>query len=193
MSDNLEEISNYLFLRAKPQVADLAFIFGTAQPEPVNKAWELYSRGLVSKILVSGGVICPNGKTEAQSIKDDLMALGVPEEAIIMENKSTNTLENVLFSKQVLEQEGYLSKIKKIAAVVKNFHARRALMTLKRHFPVRIKFWPAAYDAYGFTRETWPNSEIGREKVLGEWHKIPKYLAQGDLKELSEAELSSYQ
>lgn len=192
MSENLEEISNYLFLKAKPQLADLAFIFGTAQPEPVAKAWELYSRGLVAKILASGGVICPNGKTEAQSIKDDLVALGVPEEAIITEEKSTNTLENVLFSKQLLEQAGYLSKIKTIVAVVKNFHARRALMTLKRHFPVRCKFWPAAYDAYGFTRETWPDSEVGREKVLSEWQKIPKYLAQGDLKELTEAELQSH-
>jgi uncharacterized SAM-binding protein YcdF (DUF218 family) len=192
MSENVKEITNYLFLRATPQVTDLALVFGTSQPEVIQRTWDLYRRGLVPKILVSGGVACPGGKNEAQTIKDGLVSLGVPEEVIITEEKATNTLENVLFSKKILEADGSLAKIKKITAVVKNFHSRRVLMTLKRHFPSGIKFFPAVYDAYNFSRDTWPDSEAGREKVLSEWHKIPKYLAQGDLQELSAADEESF-
>jgi len=57
-------------------------------------------------------------------------------------------------------------------------------MTLKNIFLKQLKIIPATYEIYRFTADNWFNSEIGKEKVLKEWNKIPKYLANGDIKEL---------
>ena len=73
-----------------------------------------------------------------------------------------------------------------ITAVVKNYHARRALMTLRKHTPQNIHLKSAAYTSvhYPFTKENWYNSENGNKKVMEEVEKIKMYLAKGNLAEL---------
>ena len=109
---------------------------------------------------------------------------GVRSQDIIIEDKSTNTLENVLFSKNILEKEIGLINIKSIDAVVKNYHSRRALMTLKKHLPKGIKLKSCPYDVYNFTSKNWFLCEKGKEKVHEEFNKIMRYLKKGDIEEL---------
>lgn len=184
--EEIEKITDYIFLKSNPQKADLALVFGTRHSEAINKAYELYQNKFVNKILVSGGVNRVNGENEALEMSKKLIGLGIKQDDIILENKSINSLENVLFSRQVVEEKIGFKNIKKIIAVVKHYHSRRALMTLKKHFPKNIEFLPAIYEVYDFTSSNWPNSEIGKEKVIGEWNKIQKYLAKGDIEELYE-------
>jgi uncharacterized SAM-binding protein YcdF (DUF218 family) len=180
----IKKISEYIFLESKPQKADLALVFGTRHSEVVKKVYELYKDGLVPKILVSGGKNRVTGENEALKMSKKLIELGVNKDDIILEDQSTNSLENVLFSKKVIEEKLGFNKIRKMIAVVKHYHSRRALMTLKRHFPDEIELIPVAYEIHGFTADNWFDGEVGREKVLGEWNKIPEYLAKGDIKEL---------
>lgn len=180
----IKKITNYIFLKSDPQKANLALVFGTRHQEAINKVFELYRDGLVPKILVSGGINRVTGENESLEMSNKLIRLGVKKEDLILEDKSTNSLENVLFSKQIIDEKIGFNKIKKIIAVVKHYHSRRALMTLKKHFPKTIKLIPVAYEIYGFTMDNWFNNELGKEKVLSEWKKIPEYLAKGDIKEL---------
>jgi len=182
--EEIKKITNYIFLESTPQKADLAFIFGTRHEEAIKKVYTLYKNKLVPIILISGGINRVTGKNEAQEISQKLIQLGVNKSEIILENKSTNSLENVLFSKEILDKKIGLKNIKSIIPVVKHYHSRRALMTLKKHFPENIEFTPAIYEIYGFTKNNWFKHEIGKEKVLGEWNKISKYLKKGDIKEL---------
>ena len=117
---------------------------------------------------------------------EEAIKLGVTREDILIENRSANTLENVLFSLDLLDKELGLQNIKVITAVVKNYHARRALMTLRKYIPARIQLKAAAYmsDHYPFTKENWTESDPGKEKVFEEVEKIKTYLAKGDLAEL---------
>ena len=180
----IKKITDYIFLKSDPQKADLALVFGTRHQEAINKVFELYRGGLAPKILVSGGINRATGENEAKEMSDKLIKLGVKMDDIILENESTNSLENVLFSKQIIDKKIGLNKIKKIIAVVKHYHSRRALMTLKKHLPKTIKLIPVTYEIYGFTIDNWFNNEIGGKKVLNEWNKIPEYLAKGDIEEL---------
>lgn len=180
----IKEITSYIFLKSDPQKADLALVFGTRHQEAINRVYELYQTGLVPKILVSGGRNRVTGENEALEMSKKLIELGVDQEDMILENKSTNSLENALFSKKVIEQKFGFNNIKKIIAVVKHYHSRRALMTLKKCFPEDIKLIPVTYKVYGFNENDWFESEIGKEKVLGEWNKILEYLAKGNIKEL---------
>ena len=180
----INKITNYIFLESKPQKADLAIIFGTRHNDALCKVFELYKNNLVNKVVVSGGINRVTGENEADRMSKILVGKGVKEKDIIKENKSTNSLENVLFSKKIIESEIGFANIKKIIAIVKHYHSRRVLMTLKKHFPKDVELIPVTYDIYGFTKDNWQHSKIGREKVLSEWEKIPKYLVQGDIEEL---------
>lgn len=182
--EKIKKITKYIFLKSNLQKADLALVFGTRHQEAVNKVFELYRDGLVPKILVSGGTNIVTGKNEAVEMSKKLVRLGIKKDDIILENKSANSLENVLFSKKIINKKIDFDKIKKIIAVVKHYHSRRALMTLKKHFPKNIELIPVVYEIYGFTQDNWFKKEIGREKVMSEWKKIPEYLMKGDIEEL---------
>lgn len=182
--EEIRKITEYIFLQSDPQKADLALVFGTRHQEAINAVYELYRNKLVDKILVSGGVNRVTGENESEEMSKKLVVMGVDQKDIILEGKSTNSLENVLFSRDVIEKKFGFTVIKKIIAIVKHYHSRRALMTLKKHFPETVKLIPVTYEIYGFTKDDWFTNESGVEKVLSEWEKIPKYLSQGDIKEL---------
>lgn len=184
VTERIKKITDYIFLKSSPQKADVALVFGTRHKEPLKKISKLYKSKLISKILISGGKNRVTGENEAESMSKELIKLGVLPSDLILEDKSSNTLENIIFSKKILDEKIGLKNIHEIIAVVKHYHSRRALMTLKKHFPKHIKIVPVTYNVYGFTKDNWHKSEIGREKVLGEWNKIPKYLEKGDIEEL---------
>jgi len=183
-----EGITKYIFLEDTDLKGDIAFVFGTwnARKECVEKAVELYKKNLAPKIIFSGGVNIHSGIIEGEALTEEAIKLGVPRKNILIENKSSNTLENVLFSLKVIDKKIGLQNIHIITAVVKNYHARRALMTLRKHVPAHIKLKAAAYisEHYLFTKNNWAESKLGREKVLEEVDNIKKYLAKGDLAEI---------
>lgn len=187
MSDlpvSVDIITKYIFLDSKPQKADLAFVFGTRFEDALRVAFNLYKNGLVPKILVSGGLNKYSHKIEAEEMARELIAMGVPAENILSESKSTNTLENVLFSRQVIEDKIGFNKISKIVIVAKHYHSRRDLMTLKKHFPKHISYFLVTYNVYGFTKHNWFNTEKGKEEVMAEWDKIHLYLKKDDIEEI---------
>lgn len=85
------------------------------------------------KIIVSGGQGRGEDISEAQAMKKYLVDKGIKEELIIMEDKSTSTSENLIFSKEILEK--YANKgIEniKIKIITSDFHAFRSNMIAKK-------------------------------------------------------------
>ncbi len=183
-----KEITDYIFLDDTDLKGDIAFVFGTwnAWKGSVEKAVGLYKNASVPKMIFSGGINEKSGVVEGEAMAEEAIKLGVIRSDVLIENRSTNTLENVLFSLEVIDKELGLQNIKVITAVVKNYHARRALMTLRKHIPPHIRLKAAAYtsDYYPFNAENWMESDLGKEKVFEEVEKIKIYLAKGDLAEL---------
>lgn len=86
-----------------------------------------------TKIIVSGGQGRGEDISEAQAMKKYLVDKGIKEELIIMENKSTSTNENLIFSKELLEK--YSSKSISdinIKIITSDFHAFRSNMIAKK-------------------------------------------------------------
>ncbi len=177
-----DEITAYLDVATPlPDHADLIFIFGTLLLAPAHLAAAFYQRGIASLIVVTGG----QNRTqpdynEAEQHSAALIAAGVPAEAIIVENRSTNTLENVTFALPLIPRE----TIRSVLAICKWQHSRRALMTLKRHFPPGTRYYAATYEPEGISRDDWFKSDTARAKVLKNWDSIPMYLQWGHLIEL---------
>lgn len=69
----------------------------------LDKAIEYYNKNKDVNIIVSGGQGEDEITTEASAMKIYLVENGVDEENIILENKATTTLENIIFSKEIME------------------------------------------------------------------------------------------
>ena len=104
----LQVIWDYLCLNQTPQKADVIVGFGNFNEDIPRRAAELYLQGYAPKILFTGGLgrntvgLLP--ESEAARFARVAMSCGVPEEAIIKEDKSTNTAENIHFTRRLLEE-----------------------------------------------------------------------------------------
>ena len=142
--------------------ADLAVILGNkvnsdgSLSERLQKRVEcglqLYKNKRVSKILVSGG-FGKEGFYEGTKMKDYLIKKGVPEAAILVDNKGNNTLatvENTLKLKDSL-------KFKSLIIVSQYFHITRTKMLFKKRNFNQVSGVSPNYfeirDLYSLTRE----------------------------------------
>lgn len=75
-------------------------------------------------VIVSGGQGEGENLSEAQCMRDYLVAHGIAEEQIRMEDKSTSTLENLSFSKALIEREG--GNVNSVAVLSSGYHLYRA-------------------------------------------------------------------
>ena len=104
----LQTIWDFLCLAQPPQEADVIVGFGNFNTDIARRAAELYHQGIAPKILFTGGLgrntegLLP--EPEAVRFARVAMECGVPEEDIILEDKSRNTAENILFTKALLEE-----------------------------------------------------------------------------------------
>ena len=124
--------------------AGVIFIFGTRLEAPAALAAGLYRDGLAPLVVVTGGALRqPDGLVEADRHGALLLDYGVPEEAIVVENKSGSTTENVLFALPLLEAR--CERVDSVIAVVKWYH-RRALVTLAQHIPTLSRICVKDYE-----------------------------------------------
>ena len=75
-------------------------------------------------VIVSGGQGDGENISEARCMSDYLMEHGVDPAQIRMEDRSTSTLENLRFSKALIEQEG--GDVNSVAVVSSGYHLYRA-------------------------------------------------------------------
>ena len=118
------------------KVSDVAVVLGAgtingeASPvfkERVNHAVWLYENDYVKKIIITGGLGEGSVLSDSAVAKAYALSLGVPEEDILTEEKSTVTLENLENAKEMMENLGYQSAI----IVSDPLHMARAMLMAK--------------------------------------------------------------
>lgn len=123
--------------REKPRRADAAIVLGAFthgfQPSRpliarLRAALELYRRGYVSRIIVSGGRGEDETISEATSMKRFLVLNGVSPEAVLEDRFSRDTWENLRNSQQVMNHYGLQSAI----VVTSDYHLPRALAVARQ-------------------------------------------------------------
>lgn len=141
---NFDKIDKILFDIPKDDGldGDCIWVFGskTWLEERVKIAVELYNSKRAPYILFSGGLGKKGEIAEAILMKEKAISLGVPEEAILTEEISYNTTENILCSLLVLERKFLLQKIDRLIVVSSPFHIQRLSLTLSRYMPKWIKY-----------------------------------------------------
>ncbi|MGB9988349.1 YdcF family protein [Pseudoduganella rhizocola] len=185
MANDLQHIADYIMPAFPAVPSDLGFLFGTRHgvDEFCEAAHALWERGMFRRLLVSGGCTGGEQRSEAEVIGERLVALGVPESVLILEDAATNTGENVQFGRTRVAELMDLAAIRSVLVIGKVCSTRRYLMTLQRHWPgLRMSVCPVNY--FGVPVERWHEHEEFRRRVLSEFDKIPRYLSQGFLDEI---------
>lgn len=176
-----ETIWNYMLMRHELRPCDLILALGSNDTRVAEHAADLYLRGLAPKLLFSGNVgALTRGqftKSEAETFADVAIAKGVPREAIFLEPRSTNTGENIQFSRALLAEQGIDPQ--SFIVVQKPYMERRAYATFMRNWPgkdIRMASPPLSWQDY-------PTATLTRDIIIpilvGDLQRIRDYPARG--------------
>jgi len=86
----------------------------------IDAAEQLYRAGKIEKILISGDENSLDGVNETESMKDSLIARGVPESALILDGKGYRTICSIINANKVFG-------LKSFTIISQQFHNERAL------------------------------------------------------------------
>ena len=96
--------------------------------------------------VLSGGQGPGEAITEAQAMRIALAGLGIPEERLLLEEKSTSTVENIAFSLEILQENG-VDTAGGVGIVTNDFHLFRALRIAEGNgvnavgIPAELPWW----------------------------------------------------
>lgn len=146
---------------AVPAPSDAIIVLGAevrgTEPSPAlaercRWAFEAYEKGLAPKLILSGAK--GSGEiSEAEAMKRYLGRLGVPEDAMLLEENSYSTRQNLQNAKTIMEREGMRNAV----IVTHHFHQKRAAL-LADQIGLPVSFHggvsQSMYEPYWTLRET---------------------------------------
>lgn len=103
---------------------------GSAQEEMLlrsKKAAELWKAGVAPVIVACGGPTGGSGRTEAEVLKEELVSLGVAESAVLLEDRSMITTENIVNARKILGADR-----RNVALVTSDYHVFRSRLICRR-------------------------------------------------------------
>ena len=95
--------------------------------ERLNHAVTLYHEGYADTILLTGGYSPGNKNSDAYIAGQYLESLGIPMEAIFLEEQSTITQENLEFAKEIMKNE----ELSTCILVSDPLHMKRSMLMAK--------------------------------------------------------------
>lgn len=172
--DELAQIIwDYHLLNHNLEKADCILALGSYDPNVAKYASQLYLENWAPYLIFSGGVVRPKGmlendvpKTEAEAFRDIALQMSIPPNAILLENQATNTAENFIYTKILLNGIGL--DFKSFIVVQMPYMERRAYATARKlwkHEKLMITSQKISYNEYisssGISKETTINGLIG--------------------------------
>jgi uncharacterized SAM-binding protein YcdF (DUF218 family) len=111
--------------------------------ERINHSLLLYKKGLVDKIIFTGGFGKGQKESDSQIAKNHAIKNGVPDYNIIIEDKSQFTIENIKESKLIMDSLG----VKTALIISDPLHMKRAIK-LAGHSGIECKPSPTQTTMY---------------------------------------------
>ena len=172
---------DFHLMKHKITQADCILALGSHDLRVADRAAELYLQGFAPLLVFSGGLgnFTQGMWTEPEADKFAKIAVkhGVPPKAILVENKSTNTGENILFTQRLLQAHNVNPS--SFIVVQKPYMERRSYATFKKHWPDKQVVVTSPLISF----EDYPNEEIPLERVInimvGDLERIKFYPAKG--------------
>jgi len=165
--------------------ADAIMVLCSHDVAVAERGAELWLEGWAPLLIFSGGLGAITRHLWSEPEADRFAAIaekmGVPRERMLIENRSTNTGENVVFTKQLLADRGLVPQ--KLILVQKPYMERRAYATFKCRWPEKdivVTSPQASFDEY---LERYSNSALSCDDVIaimvGDLQRIRVYPERG--------------
>ena len=174
-------------LRRKSELkkADCIVGFGNYNCDIAVRCAELYREGYAPKILFSGGLgrntMGIQSISEAERFAHTAMDCGVPKADILIENRSTNTAENISFTRALLEENGIHAKT--LIGVHQPFMEKRIASAFDIAWPeVELLTTSLEVDIPAFFRHAVNYGVTERmviEEVVGDFQRMELYARRG--------------
>ena len=117
--DSIENNKVGLLLGTTPQ-ARIGRITNAFFTYRIDAAEQLYKRGKIEKILISGDENSLDGVNETECMKDSLVARGIPASDIILDGKGYRTLNSIINANKTFG-------LKSFTIISQQFHNERAI------------------------------------------------------------------
>lgn len=134
---HLQTIWDYMHLNMELQPGDCIIGFGCINDDIALRCAQLYRDGFAPKVLFTGGLgrntLGRWNQSEAERFAFIAQQQGVPAHNILLENQSTNSAENILFTHKMLEEAGLAQG--RLICVHKPFMERRLYAAMKVYWP----------------------------------------------------------
>jgi uncharacterized SAM-binding protein YcdF (DUF218 family) len=182
-NSTISAITELVFLEQTIDKADVIFVFGNDWIATMDEVAILYQKGVAKIIVISGhSAKADREKSEARRFLERGLELGISKDAMLLEERATNTKENILNSLPIMERSIAPRPIASVLFVCKTFHTRRVLMTARNLLSpdVQYGFLPVG-DERNITRENWWQDADRQERVIAEVRRIAEYTLKGDL------------
>ncbi|MDR3643232.1 MAG: YdcF family protein [Candidatus Doudnabacteria bacterium] len=132
--------------RPQIQPSDDIIVLGAAVNTPAafnrsQQGLKLYEDGLAKAIVVSGGIDYPRGQSEAEYMKQAILANTAVNPPIIVEDKSYSTYENLANARALIGANS------SIIIVSDDYHLARAVLLAER-LGFKKVYWSAPSSSY---------------------------------------------
>ena len=96
----------------------------------LDKAAEYAAQNPDTVLVLSGGQGADEPSTEAAAMRDYLLEKGVPQEQMLLEERSRSTAENIAYSRELIRSQARASQ--RTGILTSNFHLLRARLIASR-------------------------------------------------------------
>jgi uncharacterized SAM-binding protein YcdF (DUF218 family) len=175
------KVWDYHHLNHPIEKADAILVLGSHDLRVAERGAQLFLEHWAPLLIFSGGLgNLTRGvwnQPEADRFAEIAVRMGVPREAILIENRSTNTGENVQFTKALLAK--LQLDPQKFILVQKPYMERRTFATFRKVWPEKQMLVTSPQ----ISLEDYPTQEISQREVIGimvgDLQRIRLYPAKG--------------
>lgn len=178
-------IWDYHKLNQPLQKGDVILVLCSHDERVAERAVELFKEQWAPLVIFSGGLgaITKQLWTEPEAERFARLAIsaGLPREKVIIENRSSNTGENVRFTKQLLAEMGL--ELDKFIVVQKPYMERRSFATFRKWWPEKQVVVTSPQITFDDYLANYTNSALSPNEVVsimvGDLQRIRVYPARG--------------
>ncbi len=165
----LDKAGRYIYQKDELKPADVIVVLAGEPEERVVYGTELFKEDWAKKdrIIMAGGQVLWK-YSWATLMKEHAESLGVPAQAILLEDKSRSTEEDAKFTKEILAKNGF----KSIILVTSPYHSKRASIIFGKTLGKDVRIINAPVKESWFKFDKWWERRRDRAMVLNEYSKF---------------------
>jgi uncharacterized SAM-binding protein YcdF (DUF218 family) len=180
-----EKLWHYHRLNQRLGKADAILVLCSYDTRVAERGAQLFLEGWAPLLIFSGGLgAITRGmwtEPEADQFARVARGMGVPGESILVENRSTNTGENVLFTRRLLAERGVDPA--RFILVQKPYMERRSYATFRKLWPEKEAVVTSAQVSFAEYLDGYSNPGLSGDEVIsimvGDLQRIRVYPAKG--------------